>query len=242
MTVSDPKCYRERTMRFSKLCLLLACLLPSVAYAQYESLLHKPYSEKVSGIHAMYKDLIDVGDSTQRAHDAEEIRIFARKNKDFSLERNVDFFMTFWNSFYQNQPREVLLAQLIQQLELATLYDIDFLKARSLRALAEFYWKVEKNYELAFEQYLLLDKELLGVNAEEYPEITRDLMQIGQAYYFFQDYLAAKEYFQRAIQTSETAFSTVVINDARNTLGLCFTFVVSRPKQMAYSQPRFKLG
>jgi tetratricopeptide (TPR) repeat protein len=134
----------------------------------------------------------------------------------------VDFFLVFWNAFYQNQPRKVSLKALTKQVELATEENVDFLRARSLRALAEFYWKIEKNYELAFEQYLLLDKELASAEANDYPEMTRDLMQIGQAYYFFQDYPMASKYFKRAIAVPETPFNTMVINDARNTLGLCY--------------------
>ncbi len=115
-----------------------------------------------------------------------------------------------------------MIRKLKEQVELATQDDVDFLKARSLRALAEFYWKVEKNYELAFEQYLLLDKELPFARAHEYPEMCRDLMQIGQAYYFFQDYQQAGKYFKKAILLPEKPFNTMVMNDARNTLGLCY--------------------
>lgn len=202
--------------------LILVILLPRVAPAQYEHLLHKPYAEKVNGVHAMYKDLIDIPDSVLRAKKADEIRVFARKHNDKSLEANIDFFMVFWNAFYQHQPKEIAHRKLKEQLELYTRENADFLRARSLRALAEFYWKVEKNYELAFEQYLLLDKELASASSEDYPEMARDLMQIGKSYYFFQDYALAGKYFKKAIVLQETPFNTMVMNDARNTLGLCY--------------------
>ncbi|MBK7099522.1 MAG: tetratricopeptide repeat protein [Sphingobacteriales bacterium] len=100
--------------------------------------------------------------------------------------------------------------------------DYCFLKARALRAMAEFYWKIEKNYELAFEQYLLLDKELQNAKPEDYPEMARDLMQIGEAYYYFHDYAIAINYFKRAIAIPENSFNTMVINTAKNDLGLCY--------------------
>ncbi len=202
--------------------LLAVFLFPKLAAAQYEQLLHKPYAEKVTGIHAMYKDLIDIPDSVQRVRRAEEIKSFAREHKDRRLELNVDFFMVFWNAFYQRQPEEVSLRTLTEQLELTTRENVDFLRARSLRALAEFYWGIEKNYELAFEQYLLLDKELASARSDDYPEMARDLMQIGKSYYFFQDYALAANYFKKAILLPETPFNTMVMNDARNTLGLCY--------------------
>lgn len=191
-------------------------------FTQYDHLLHKPYKEKVMGVHAMYQDLIDIGDSVQRAKKAEEIKIFARKHKDRGLELEVDLFQVFWNCFYQNQPKSVSFAQLEELLDAVSRENIDFLRARTLRAFAEFYWKLEKNYELAFEQYLLLDKELLHVNPEDYPEMARDFMQIGEAYYFFQDYSEAKKYFKKAIDIPENEFNTMVMNAARNTLGLCY--------------------
>jgi DNA-binding CsgD family transcriptional regulator len=202
--------------------LLLVFLFPKQVLAQYEHLLHKPYAEKVNGVHAMYKDLIETRDSVERAKKAEGIKSFARRHKDRRLEMNVDFFLVFWNTFFQNQPKEISLRTLTEQVKLTTEENVDFLRARSLRALAEFYWKIEQNYELAFEQYLLLNKELASVKANEYPEMARDLMQIGQAYYFFQDYAMAGTYLKKAIALPEIPFNTMVINDAKNTLGLCY--------------------
>ncbi|MGC4128864.1 MAG: hypothetical protein QM564_04735 [Bergeyella sp.] len=190
--------------------------------SKYKPLLHKPYKENVLGIHSMYKDLIDIKDNAQRIKKAEEIKAFARKNNDRRLELNVDFFLNFWSTFYLNQPKDVSLRKLKEQLELTTKENVDFLRARSLRALAEYYWKLEKNYELAFEQYLLLDNELAKINADDYPEMARDLMQIGEAYYYFQDYGIAEKYFKKAISLPENTFNTFVINTARNTLGLCY--------------------
>ncbi len=202
--------------------LFLQMYLSLPVFAQYDTLLHKPYGKNVLGIHAMYRDLINVPDSTQRAGKAEEIKRFALKHKDRQLVMNVDFFLVFWNAFYQHQPKEVSLRELKEQVKRASEENTDFLRARSLRALAEFYWKIDKNYELAFEQYLLLDKELVAVHQDDYPEIARDLMQIGEAYYFFQDYTIAITYFKRAIALPENEFNTMVINSARNTLGLCY--------------------
>lgn len=227
-------------MHFLKFCLLLLFLFPKPVFAQYEHLLHKTYAQKVTGIHDMYKDLSDIGDSVRQIKKTEQIKHFARKNNDKALELNVDFFLIFFSSFRQHQPREVSLRKLKKQLELATEKNIDFLRARSLRALAEFYWNLEGNYELAFEQYLMLDKELEATKPEEYPEMARDLMQIGKAYYFFQDYKVAGQYFKRAIVLPETAFTTMVINDARNTLGLCYQQLNSLDSSDYYFKEVFK--
>lgn len=194
----------------------------STIFGQYDTLLHKPYGKKMLGIHAMYKSLIDIGDSVKRAKKAEEIKAFARKHDDRGLELEVHFFEVFWNAFYQRQPKEVSHTELKKLVALVSKENYYFLKARALRAMAEFYWKVEKNYELAFEQYLLLDNELKNSKPEDYPEMARDLMQIGEAYYYFQDYSIAINYFKRAIAIPENDFNTMVINTAKNDLGLCY--------------------
>ncbi len=170
----------------------------------------------------MYKRLVDIGDSARRAEKAAEIKDFALRHNDRGLALNIDFFLVFWNAFYQRQPEAVSLRALKAMVALADKENTEFLKVRALRALAEFYWKCEKNYERAFEQYLLLDKELASIRATDYPEMIRDLMQIGEAYYFFQDYAVAKKYFKKAIAIPETAFNTSVLNNCRNTLGLCY--------------------
>ena len=174
------------------LIVLFFVLFPERSLAQYDTLLHKPYAKKVLGVHAMYKDLIDIGDSARREEKAAEIKSFARRHKDRGLELEIELFLVFWNAFYQHQPNDVSLRKLTGLVALVSKENIDFLRARALRALAEFYWKYEKNYEQAFEQYLLLDKELASARADAYPEMARDLMQIGEAYYFFQDYPVAR--------------------------------------------------
>ncbi len=200
----------------------LCFLLPLASWAQYSHLLHKPYKEKATAVHAMYQDLINISDSVQRAKKAEQIMQFARRNHDKGLELEVQLFQVFWNALYQRQPKAVSMIRLKELLEVVSKENIDFLRARALRVAAEFYWKVAQNYELAFEQYLLLDKEITNINPKDYPEMARDLMQIGQAYYFFQDYTLAKKYFKRVVELPEDDFNTAILNDARNTLGLCY--------------------
>lgn len=209
-------------MRLLKPFLILLVFVPSLAYSQYGHLLHKPYSQKVAGVHAMYQDLIDMNDWSAMVQKADEIRHFARVNKDKALELNVDFFLLYSKWSYLSQSKEVSLQNLKRFFESVGEENIDFLRARSLRALAEFYWKAQGNFEQAFEQYLLLDKELQKTRPEDYPEMARDLMQIGTAYYFFQDYKVAIEYLKKAIVMPETPFTAHVINDARNTLGMCY--------------------
>lgn len=193
--------------------------------AQYDSLLHKSYGEGVYGIHNLYSELINIKDSTIREQKAIEIIKFAKSHNDLSLERNVAFFLIFWKAFYENQPQEISLKSLQKLLEQSSKENIQFLKVRSLRALAEFYWKIQKNYELAFVQYLLLDGELKNISPFDYPEAARDYMQIGSAYFYFKDYPLAIIYFKRAISLPENSFNTMVVCEAKNNLGLSYLYL-----------------
>ncbi|MBK7099523.1 MAG: hypothetical protein IPH58_15890 [Sphingobacteriales bacterium] len=86
--------------------LLLLCTLSSKLFAQYDTLLHKPYNKKVLGVHAMYKDLIDIGDSVKRDQKAGEIKAFARKNNDKGLELEVYFLKFFGTLFISSNQKK----------------------------------------------------------------------------------------------------------------------------------------
>ncbi len=156
------------------------------------------------------------------AQKGEEIKRFARKNNDRELELEVDFFLTYRNTFFQNMTADEAIRRLKALIEISDREHIWHIKIRTIRILAEYYWKYVADYQLAFEQYLLLDRELKGIKPEDFPEMARDLLQIGESYYFFHDYKLAKKYLKRALALPETDFNSILLNTARNTLGLCY--------------------
>ena len=205
------------------LCFFLGLLLsPGISLAQYENLLHKTYAQKANGLHVLFKDLLAANDSVTTAKKSAEFRRFAYKNNDRELELEIDLFLAYRYAFFNNLPQQQAIRSFKDLIETATRENIWHIKIRARRALSEYYWKFVKNYELAFEQYFVLDKELTSIQSQDYPEMARDLMQIGESYYFFHDYALARKYLKRALALPETGFNSILLNSSRNTIGLCF--------------------
>ena len=203
------------------ICLLLF-LLPGSIFSQYQHLLHKSYAENIQGYSKLYLDLISLKDSAAIERKTLDIKRFAEAHHDHSLELEMDLFMCYHNIEFKKHRGQACIDDLEALIVKAGNANARFVKIRAIRVLANYYWVYQKNYELAFEQYLLLDKEVDKVSSADYPEKPRDLLKIGEAYYFFQDYNKAEVYFKKAIAVPEDDFNTMVLSSARNTLGLCY--------------------
>jgi|GEM_PF-360721 len=209
-------------LRFKLIFLLLSLFLWGNLTAQYQQFMHKPHAERISEMQDLYRTIIALEDSVAISKKTEEIKSFARKNKDKEMEMEMDLLMAYHNIQFKKHRSGKCISDLKLIISKADKEGITHIKIRAIRVLADYYWHTVKNYELAFEQYLLQEKEIDKVSASEYPEKPRDLAEIGMAYYFFQDYDMAKKYFEKAISVPENDFNTMFINSARNTLGLCY--------------------
>jgi len=218
------------------ICLLLL-LLPRFIFSQYENLLHKSYAENIKGYSKLYIELINLKDSAIIQHKILDIKRFAKAHDDTPLELEMDLFMCYHNIEFKKHRNQSCIDDLNTLILSAEKAQARFVKIRAIRVLANYYWVYQKNYERAFEQYLLLDKEVDKVDAADYPEKPMDLVKIGEAYYFFQDYNRAEVYFKKAIAVPENDFNTMTLSSARNTLGLCY----QKQKNFALSNYYFNL-
>jgi cbb3-type cytochrome oxidase subunit 3 len=192
------------------------------SYARYEDLLHRRYAERLQSLNKVYSELASLQHSELLIHKAGQIQAFARKHRDRELELDIELFVIYRLAFSGQKEQIEVIDSLKTFISLAQKEKIWSVRIKAIRVLAEYYWQIVHNYELAFEQYLLLDRELGSLKAEEYPEMAGDLLKIAEAYYFFQDYATAKKYLQRTIAIPETELNTMSLNSARNTLGLAF--------------------
>lgn len=191
------------------------------ASAQYDSLVHKPYAERIDGYVKLYLELLALKDSAAIAQRTEKVKQFAREKKDRDLEIEMDLFLVYHDAFFKKLPPARSIAAIQELIDRSEKEKIDHITIRLIRILAQYYWE-QQSYEKAFEQYMLLDKKLSTQNVHDFPELVRDLLKIGEAYYFFHDYGQAKHYFEKIIQLPETDFNSMFMNSARNTLGLCY--------------------
>lgn len=210
---------------FTQLCLWFpARAQPVAAQAEtprYDSLIHRPYAQRINGYHYLYVELLGLKDSVALARRTAQVKAFARQENDRELEMEMDLFRVYHDAFFRKIPTPRAITAIEALIARSEREKIEHIHIRAVRVLAQYYWE-QKSYERAFEQYMLLDKKLRATNVYEYPELVRDLLKIGEAYYFFHDYERAKSYFERIIRLPENDFNTMFMNSARNTLGLCY--------------------
>ncbi len=206
------------------LTILLTLCSFSAAFAQYPNMLHKAYADRILEINNLYSSLVSLNDSAAILKKTEEIKEYARVNNDKEMEMEMDAFCTYYYTAFQKhkEPLGTTLLRIKNMISAADKAGIKHIKVRAMRQLADLYWHYIKNYELAFEQYLLMDKELSGMSETDYPDMAKELLIIGNAYYFFHEMNMAKAYLQKVVKLKETAFNTQFINSAKNTLGLCY--------------------
>lgn len=209
-------------LKRKQLIVLLMLFANSILLAQYENLLHKPYAVMAPDMHKIFGEILKSKDSTVFTKKIDKIKKFAIQHKDKHFELEIDLFELFAKSNFYKKDTEQSIRAYKALMKRAEQEHVWHVKLNTTRALAEYYWKFVKDYELAFEYYLMLDKELIGVKSNDYPQMARDYNQIGESYFFFRDFSRAKKYFKKVILLQETIFNTNVRASAFNTIGLCY--------------------
>ena len=186
-------------------------------------MLNKPYAERVTELRDLYKHFMDLKDSTVVISEIEQIENLARREKDDEMLLEMQLFRAYYHSAsVKDGHYKSSLNQLLSIAKQAKEKNIKNIQIRAYRNIAEIYWNHIKDYELAFEYYILLENMLNEIHPENYPDMAEDLLRVGMAYYFFQDYPRANSYFEKVIVIPETEFNTLAISSAKNTLGLYY--------------------
>lgn len=203
------------------LLIAIAWLFSFSARGQYESWLNKSYSERVGDIKIFIDGLLFNPDSISILKKIDGLKEFGEKHKDKEIVLEAALVKAYYLSIHASDKNRVvdLFQQLIQS---ARDKGSLVLEARGHRHLSYYYWNYIKNYELAFEQFLLLDQVLEKMNSDAFPDKLDHLYNIGRAYYHFSEYREAITYFKKALRLPETSFNKIYVNQARNTMGLSY--------------------
>jgi len=89
------------------------------------------------------------------------------------------------------------------------------------RRLADYYWIQLQNHELGFEHYLNVYNRIEKLSAEEYPDKQHAVYDVGEKYYFFNDFSNAIKFLQKALlieNKDDPGFRIAIYN----TIGLSF--------------------
>lgn len=99
------------------------------------------------------------------------------------------------------------------------------LQAEIFLHMAAYYFYVDKNYPLAFEHFLKGHQIIESVGYETIPNADELLLQLGNAYYIFNEFDKAKTYLYKSLEVPE--YETRNRIESYNTLGLCYRDIES---------------
>lgn len=208
--------------KLTKIFFLLYTITSFDCNAQFNTLLHKKYNEKVIAINEFY--LVNMRLSPSQAEQkAEKLRLFGKKNKDISLELEADLYLAYYNITNKIGGEKKYLSDIIRVEKLGNSLGVFDIEARAVKVLQNYYWYEKKNYEIAFDYALKLDRLLKTTNAREFPDLPEYYYIIGGCYYLFRDYSTAIKYFKETLKSPETSFNWRSRWSAANTMGLCYT-------------------
>lgn len=212
---------KPNLMKPGKVYLLFFLLVIFNCPAQFDALLHKKYRDKVGAITNFYKENMPISYPEARKK-SEELKSFAKKNKDISLELEAEIYLAYYAVFHNIGTEKEQVDEVLKVAERGKKEKIFDIEARALKVLREYYWYDKKNYEIGFEYGLKLDKILTKTNATDFPDLAEYYCIIGSGYYLFRDYQTAIKYYKKVLDIPENHFNWKSIWSAFNTLGIAY--------------------
>ncbi len=194
-----------------------------VCAGQYDSLLNKTFIAKRQFLSDFYRKALKIHDTSFHGKQTiiEGLRKFGIRHKDESLVIEAALAKAWLQSL--ESPRYKLGAKLMQEFIESSLKKKDYISAaRASRMLGEMYWRIDENYEKAFEYYFKSIEIGKLLSEDTYPEKMLDCASIAAAYYTFKEYPKAVTYLRQGLTYKPPNKLAPVQSDIRNTLGLCF--------------------
>ena len=157
-----------------------------------------------------------------------QIEEVAEKTGDIAWRLQVEYFETTLFDIKrrlegdEKYPADQMLKDMFTLLEKAKKANLTYLELRCRHSIIEYYRYYIRNYELAFEQCLIQEKQLQNVSYDDIPEKALYHVQIVYGYYTFKDYPKVVAYFEKLLQDEVNIRNQQLSNIVNNTLGLIY--------------------
>lgn len=214
-------------LKFKKNHYLVMFFLSSfLASSQYDFLMNSNKGLKKDKYEVYLKKIYAFNNESLITKECERIKNFAIKNNVIELELELDFeilkrkILNNKNNFRKHSS--FIIRELNCLITKAHKNDFFDLKARIILMKSKMYWLELKNYELAFETYYILDKELTNSKSIDINSRAICFQAIASAHSFFNDYPKALYYYKKAISTKETEIKKVILNKINTNIGNCY--------------------
>ncbi|MBC5834669.1 hypothetical protein G6N05_09380 [Flavobacterium sp. F372] len=192
----------------------------SFGFSQYQFLLTEKNIVNKIKFEALIKKLNTSKDKSLFKNECYKIKKFAINKNVKELELEIDFELlknkmlieikNNKNNYKKNTPP--IIKQLDLLIKKANDYNLFDLKARVILIKSKIYWLILKNYELAFETYFDLEKELSSSNLIDCNNKAVCYQAIASAHFFFKDYKKAIHYYKKAIPNSRKNIKKSIVN------------------------------
>ena len=214
-------------LKFKKNHYLVMFFLSSFfASSQYDFLINSNKELKKDKYEVYLKKLDTFKNESLITKECERIKNFAIKNNAIELELELDFEILRRKISNNKNNFRKRTSFIIRNLDLLTrkanennFFD---LKARIILMKSKIYWLELKNYELAFETYYILEKELTNSKSIDVNNRVRCFNAIASAHLFFNDYHKALYYYKKAISTKKTRIEKVALNRINANIASCY--------------------
>jgi tetratricopeptide (TPR) repeat protein len=194
--------YFYRLSSFMDMNRLTFCLLlftTAQTFGQHKNLVNKTYPQRYEATCALYLRLIPNPDSLSAFREADEIKALALSHADKDLELEIDLLKAYYLTVWHTRDVVVIQKKLDKLIENALIAKNLQIYVRAKKVLGDYYWDGLKNYELAFETYIVLEQALRKVGGKDLPDKVFHLQNMANAYHHFSDYRKALQLYSQII-------------------------------------------
>ncbi|MBK5722331.1 helix-turn-helix domain-containing protein [Dysgonomonas sp. Marseille-P4677] len=175
------------------------------------------FNSVIEDLYEYYEDIFWNLSPERQEYELKKMKYIADENHCEELHQEFNFMNSLLLPSKNSEQFDAKVKCIGQIVSDAVKHKNTSLELRGMEALINLYWN-SMNYARAFRQIRLIERKLESLKEEEYPEKSRMYFQIGEAYFFFQDYDKAIPYLRKALKPSKYYFDRSNLR-ARNTLG-----------------------
>lgn len=213
--------YQDINMKWFLPLFFLPIVLP--AYTQPDSLLKLSFNERYPILEKLLKKAPSKEDSLKLCAELAALSDFAKRsgNKELQLEAKTIWFRQN-RLFKGNDDLDLIETEFVKLLETVQKSNYKRLVAMVEFDLAEFYWDLKKNLNLAMLHYDNAYRLAKGIKDEDYYLKERIFYKIGEKYYYLTDYPSAILYLQEADKVNNPLDPVHPKISIFNTMGLAY--------------------
>jgi adenylate cyclase len=195
-------------------------LLPSLGFAQYDSLLHRSFNERFPVLLRHFEVLKSTADSISFGKEWQEMAAFAQSKGDQKWVAELQAIQFRYTGAGAKAGQPLTMKDLTQSMSKAVRLNYPQAVAIHELYIAEYYWNLN-DYQSGIQHYDKAFRQAESLKPVEFYLKQEVANHIGSRYYALSDYHTAIHYLQKALESVNPLDSSPMIG-LQNTLGLAY--------------------